>query len=55
MDHGVACEYCEGWLTRGGQVCGAGSELWAIVANVLKAYEDAVKSRPSIDEQGRRD
>jgi hypothetical protein len=44
MDHGVACKYCEGWLTRGGQVCGAGSELWAIVANVLKAYEDAVKA-----------
>ena len=27
MDHGVACKYCEGWLTRGGQVCGAGIEL----------------------------
>jgi hypothetical protein len=53
MDHGVACESCEGRLTRGDQVCGAGIELWAIVADVLKSYEDAAKSRPSTDEQGR--
>jgi integrase len=52
MDHGVDCvdcEDCAGKLTQGGQLCGAGIELWARVAEVLKAYEDAV-SRTSTDE-----
>ena len=49
MDHGVDCEDCAGKLTQGGQLCGVGIELWARVAEVLKAYEDAV-SRTSTDE-----